>query len=184
MISKKDVFTIPNLLSLLRLALIPVYASVYLGSERTYLAAGILTLSCLTDLLDGYIARRFHMVSDLGKFLDPLADKITQLAVILCLIDRHPLVKALIPLFLTKEILQGVLAYLHFRNGKTLDGALRAGKVCTAVLFSSMIFLMVMEKLSPPIVKAVVITDAMILIFSLMCYLSAYLVHTDRLYDT
>ena len=180
MIFKKDIFTIPNLLSLLRLALIPVYTSLYLKTENHFLSAGILAFSCLTDLLDGYIARRFHMVSNLGKFLDPLADKITQLTVILCLSTRYPLVRALIPLFLTKEIVQCALAYFHFRNGKTLDGALWAGKISTTVLFLSLISLMVIP-MSLPLVKLLVLTDALFLILSMVCYLAAYLGDTGKL---
>ena len=180
MIFKKGIFTIPNLLSLLRLALIPVYTSLYLKSENHFLSAGILAFSCLTDLLDGYIARRFHMVSNLGKFLDPLADKITQLTVILCLSTRYPLVRALIPLFLTKEIVQCALAYFHFRNGKTLDGALWAGKISTTVLFLSLISLMVIP-MSLPLVKLLVLTDALFLILSMVCYLAAYLGDTGKL---
>lgn len=180
MIFKKGIFTIPNLLSLLRLALIPVYTSLYLKTENHFLSAGILAFSCLTDLLDGYIARRFHMVSNLGKFLDPLADKITQLTVILCLSTRYPLVRALIPLFLTKEIVQCALAYFHFRNGKTLDGALWAGKISTTVLFLSLISLMVIP-MSLPLVKLLVLTDALFLILSMVCYLAAYLGDTGKL---
>ena len=183
MISRKDIFTIPNLLSLLRLVLIPVYVSIYLDGNHNQLAAGILTFSCLTDLLDGYIARRFHMVSDFGKFLDPLADKITQLSVILCLSTHYPPIHALIPLFVIKEILQCTLACFHFRNGKTLNGALWAGKVSTAVLFLSSIFLMLVS-VPHSLVKSLVLADALILIISLACYLSAYLVNTDKLCDT
>ena len=184
MISRKDIFTIPNLLSLLRLVLIPVYVSLYLDGNHNQLAAGILTFSCLTDLLDGYIARRFHMVSDFGKFLDPLADKITQLSVILCLSSRYPLVRALIPLFVIKEILQCTLAYFHFRNGKTLNGALWAGKISTTVLFASLILLMVMPTSPVHLIKTLVITDAIFMIIALTCYLSAYLINTGKLCDT
>ena len=184
MISKKDIFTIPNLLSLLRLVLIPVYVSLYLDGNHNQLAAGILAFSCLTDLLDGYIARRFHMVSDLGKFLDPLADKITQLSVLLCLATRYLLLRALIPLFVIKEILQCTLAYLHFRNGKTLNGALFAGKISTAVLFISLILLMAIPTISISHLKTLVLTDTVFLIISLASYLSAYLVNTGKLCDT
>ena len=76
---KKELFTVPNLLSLLRLVLLPVYLGAYLRSK--YLTAGgILLLSCLTDLLDGFLARKLHQVTDLGKVLDPLADKLLTLA--------------------------------------------------------------------------------------------------------
>ena len=70
---KKEILTIPNLLSLFRLLLIPVYMSIY-WKENYYLAAAILVVSCLTDAVDGWIARRFNMISNLGKLLDPVAD--------------------------------------------------------------------------------------------------------------
>ena len=89
---KKEIFTIPNLLSLFRWVLIPVYVAIYLNAENDadyYLAAGILTVSCLTDLIDGKIARHFNMISTFGKFLDPLADKATQFTLIICLSVKY-----------------------------------------------------------------------------------------------
>ena len=90
---KKQVFTIPNILSLFRLLLIPVYIHIYLNAQSLadyHLAAAILAVSCLTDAVDGQIARRFHMITAVGKVLDPLADKITQFTLIICLAMRHP----------------------------------------------------------------------------------------------
>ena len=78
---KKEILTIPNLLSLFRLLLIPVYVSIFLNASvpaHYYRSGSILALSCLTDLIDGKIARRFNMISRVGQVLDPLADKITQ----------------------------------------------------------------------------------------------------------
>lgn len=184
MIFKKGIFTIPNLLTLLRLALIPVYTTIYLDRENSQLAAGVLAFSCLTDLLDGMIARRFHMVSNLGKFLDPLADKITQLTVLLCLSTRYALINALIPLFIVKECMQCALAYFHFRNGKTLGGALWAGKISTAVLFISLIVLMALPYASTAFVTFLVLSDVLVLVISLVNYLNAYLKNTDKLCDT
>ena len=82
---KKELLTIPNLLSLFRLVLIPVYVVIYLNAKTTedyYLAAGILAVSCLTDLIDGKIARHFNMISNVGKILDPFADKVTQFTMV------------------------------------------------------------------------------------------------------
>ena len=90
---KKDILNIPNLLSLFRLLLIPVYITIYLRAQDKadyFLAASILAVSCLTDMIDGQIARRFNMITDLGKLLDPIADKLTQFALVLCLSLRHP----------------------------------------------------------------------------------------------
>jgi len=75
---KKEIFSIPNLLSIFRLALIPVYVAIYLNARNAtdyYLAAAILAVSCLTDMIDGQIARHFNMITTVGKVLDPLAER-------------------------------------------------------------------------------------------------------------
>lgn len=174
---KKEILTIPNLLSLFRLALIPVYVQIYLqartGREFT-LAAGILAVSCLTDLLDGLIARRFHMISHVGKILDPLADKLTQLALFLCLSSRYVLLYPVLALFLVKELFQLFAVIYSFRRGKALPGALPAGKVCTAVLFLSMIALVLFPEMHGPGADLLVLTDGMVLLFSFVTYIQAY----------
>ena len=141
---KKEILTIPNLLSVFRLALIPVYITIYLKAVEPcdyYLAAGILALSCMTDMIDGYIARRFNMISNMGKFLDPIADKMTQFTLIVCLAFRYPILIWLICLFVVKESFQLIAMLVNLRRGKALNGALMEGKICTTVLFISLIFL-------------------------------------------
>ena len=83
--TRKQLFTIPNLLSLLRLCMIPLIIWLYCTQKNYALTAVVLVLSGLTDMVDGYIARRFNMVTDLGKALDPVADKLTQASV--CSVD-------------------------------------------------------------------------------------------------
>ena len=106
---KEELITIPNLLSLFRIALIPLYLRVYYSPdpETHFLLAGfVLTVSCVTDLADGIIARKFHQITNVGKVLDPLADKLTQLVLILSLASRFPLLYPVLVLFLTKESFQ------------------------------------------------------------------------------
>ena len=141
---KKDILTIPNLLSLFRLILIPVYMVIYLNAQNQadyYLAGGILAVSCLTDLVDGQIARHFNMISTVGKILDPLADKLTQFALIVCLAVRYPILWLLICLFVVKESFQLIAGFLTLRKGKMLTGALFTGKICTTLLFITLIVL-------------------------------------------
>ena len=87
--NKDQVLTIPNLLSVIRLALIPLIVWLYVGKQAYSAAVIVILISGATDIIDGAIARRFHMVSDLGKILDPIADKLTQGAVILCLAVKY-----------------------------------------------------------------------------------------------
>ena len=120
---KKEILTIPNLLSLFRLLLIPVYVSIFLNASAPahyYLAGSILALSCLTDLIDGKIARRFNMISRVGQVLDPLADKITQFTLIICLAIRYKILWLIVALFVIKESFQLIAGIVTLKQGKML----------------------------------------------------------------
>ena len=174
---KKEVFTIPNLLSLFRLALIPVYITVYLNAEEDwqyYVAGAILAVSCVTDLIDGKIARRFHMISTVGKVLDPLADKATQFSLTLCLSVHYPVLRPVLVLFVIKEGFQLIVGIIHFRKGKMLPGALMAGKICTTILFVSLIALVLFPGIPHSAVNAIALVDTGFLIFSFISYILAY----------
>lgn len=82
LMKKEQLLTIPNLLSVVRLLLIPLIVWLYCARQEYELAVLFILLSGATDVVDGFIARRFHMVSDFGKILDPVADKLTQGALI------------------------------------------------------------------------------------------------------
>lgn len=174
---KKEIFTIPNFLSLFRFCLIPVYLYVYLHatSAKAYIIAGtILAVSCLTDMIDGKIARHFHMISTVGKVLDPLADKATQFAMTLCLSLNHPVLQPVLLLFIVKELFQLIAGILALRKGQMLPGALFAGKLCTTVLFVSMILMVLFPELPSAIINGMAILDAGFLAISFVSYVLAY----------
>lgn len=174
---KKELFTIPNLLSLFRLILIPVYIVIYVNATSTpdyILAGGILAVSCLTDLIDGKIARHFNMISTVGKILDPLADKATQFALILCLAMKHPVLWYLVCLFVVKEGFQLIAGSVNLRRGKMLKGALLSGKICTTVLFVSLILMVLMPELSDTAICIITAVDAIIMIVAFVDYATAY----------
>lgn len=174
---KKEILTIPNLLSLFRLILIPLYVYIYLNAreDSEYLLAGIImAISCITDMVDGKIARHFNMISNVGKVLDPLADKFTQLALILCLSAKYPILYPVLALFLAKESFQLIVFIVHIRKGQALDGALMAGKICTTVMFTSLIALVLFPHLNEVIVDIIVLIDALFLINSFVSYFLAY----------
>ena len=174
---KKEIFTIPNLLSLFRLVLIPVYVAIYLKASMPahyFLAAAILAVSCLTDLIDGKIARHFNMISTLGKILDPVADKATQFSLIICLAMKHPVLWYLMGLFVLKEGFQLIAGGLNLRKGKMLKGALFTGKICTTVLFVSLILLVMVPTLNVSIVNVIAIIDAVFMLIAFADYAVAY----------
>lgn len=183
---KRELFTIPNLLSFFRLVLVPVYVYIYLHAvtDDQYLIAGsIMALSCITDLIDGKIARHFNMISNVGKVLDPLADKVTQLALILCLSVRYRILYPVLFLFLTKELFQLFVCIYHLHKRKALAGALPAGKLCTTVLFVSLIALVLLPHLPSTLVDALVLTDALFLTISFISYFLAYYGKDKKLQD-
>ena len=180
---KKEVFTIPNLLSFFRLALIPVYMLIYLKAQelRDYLLAGsILALSCLTDMIDGKIARKFHMITTLGKFLDPLADKVTQFTLILCLAIRYPVLWSVLALFVLKEMFQLVAAILAAHHGYVLKGALISGKICTTILFISLVALVIFPQMHESTVSLLALIDGVFLMVAFADYFITYLGKKSR----
>lgn len=170
---KKEILTIPNVLSLFRLLLIPVYILIYLEGNYV-LAAGILAVSCLTDMIDGKIARHFNMISTLGKILDPLADKATQFALILCLSVNHPVLWYLVGLFVLKEGFMLIAGGLNLWKGKMLKGALITGKICTTVLFVSLILMVLIPTLNDTAILCICIVDSIFMIVSFVDYAVAY----------
>lgn len=83
----KDVFNLPNILTYFRLLCVPLFIIVFFSDlpYAIYWALGIFAIAEITDILDGKIARKLNMITDIGKLLDPLADKLLQLAAIICL---------------------------------------------------------------------------------------------------
>ena len=170
---KKELFTIPNLLSLFRLALIPVYIIIYLQGDY-FLSAAILAVSCLTDMIDGKIARKFNMITAVGKILDPLADKATQLSLILCLSVEYPILWWLIGLFVIKEGFQLIAGTINLRKGIMLKGALISGKICTTVLFLSLILMVLIPSIPYSAVLIITVIDIIFMLISFADYCVTY----------
>ena len=136
---KSKVLTIPNILSCVRLCLIPLIVWLYCVEQKDVWAGCVLILSGITDVVDGYIARRFDMTSDLGKVLDPLADKTTQGAMIICLLSRFPqMIYPLISL-IAKETFMSVTGILVIRKSGDVPGANWHGKAATCLLYAMMV---------------------------------------------
>lgn len=180
---KKELFTIPNILSLFRLALIPVYVIIYLNAkDKTdyFVAATILAVSCLTDLIDGKIARHFNMISTVGKILDPLADKATQFTLIICLTFQYPILWYLVSLFVVKESFQLIAGGINFKKGIMLKGALITGKICTTILFLSLILMVMIPDLPYNVIKIIFAVDILFMIISFADYLTTYAKRKNR----
>ncbi len=135
-LTKDQILTIPNILSFFRLALIPVIVWLYVFVGSREWTTIIILLSGLTDIIDGFIARKFNMTSDFGKAIDPLADKLTQLAVLCCLLIDFPLIALPITVMVIKEVSSFILRFILFKKTERVDGAHWHGKVNTVLLHS------------------------------------------------
>lgn len=184
---KKEILTVPNFLSLFRLFLIPVYVVLYLRAKtpaQYAVAATVLAVSCLTDMVDGKIARRYGMVSNVGIVLDPVADKATQLSLLLCLALEFGVLWPLVALFVVKESFQLLAGYLAYRKGKMMKGALLSGKICTTVLFFSLIVMVLLhEKITDTAVCVICIVDSVFMLVSFVHYVIAYTRKTPMIQD-
>lgn len=132
---RKTIWTVPNLLTCVRLLLIPFFLHAYLVQGDARRTAGLLALSFVTDVADGFIARRFHQISELGKALDPVADKLTQGAMLLCLVGRFPVLIVPLVLFAFKELTTGVFSLFAIRRSGAVESAAWHGKVTTFLLY-------------------------------------------------
>ena len=98
----------------------------------------VLLISGVTDIVDGIIARKCNMVSDFGKAFDPVADKLTQMAMLFCLVSRFPYMAVPLVLLVIKEVFTGITALITIKRTNTVKGAVWHGKLTTVALYSMM----------------------------------------------
>lgn len=192
----KDLFdnwnTIPNWLCFLRIALIPVFSVLFI--KEYYIAAFItMMVAAVTDLLDGKIARKYDMVSNLGKILDPIADKLSQIAIVIILLYKFwntvPTLKYVLFLFIFKELLMVAGGALLMAKGMRPVAAEFWGKLATTVFYIFMILIIAIGpngalvglsvfaplELSETAVLIMVIISAVLAFASLFGYLPGFL---------
>lgn len=135
---QKKIITIPNILSFFRLSLIPVIIWLYCYKKEYLGALLVLVLSGFTDVADGYIARRWNMISDFGKAFDPVADKLTQMGVLFCLVTHFPHMMIALILLVVKEVCTGIISLITIKKTNCVMGAVWHGKLTTVSLYLMM----------------------------------------------
>ncbi len=171
LVGKHAVFTVPNLLTFFRLLLIPLIVWFYIGKESPYSAILLVVLSALSDILDGYIARKYDMTSDIGRVLDPFADKLTQLAMLLCLFSKFKWIRVLFVVFLVKELTQTAGGYLLLRKGGWVYNSKWIGKISTGFLDATTIVLFLFPNIPERLEFVLCLISAILLTASLAVYL-------------
>ena len=170
-------WNIPNLLSLLRILLVPVFVILYLLSsdermDLMYWSFGVLILSGVTDSLDGIIARKCNQITDLGKLLDPVADKLTQIALLLCLMPMK--CWWMVAILITKEASIGILTLIALRRTHSVYSAGWYGKICTVVIYLSMFVLILWRDADPTFVLVDAIVCSALIALAFVLYLIRY----------
>ncbi|XJS11084.1 CDP-alcohol phosphatidyltransferase family protein [Aerococcaceae bacterium WGS1372] len=170
---KSEWLAVPNLISIFRLFLIPFFIYTYFEAETEsdYLwSAFIVLFSGFTDYLDGVIARRYNMITDLGKLLDPVADKLTQLAIVFCLVITWERMWIIVGLFIVKELTLILCNILLYRQGRVMDGALWYGKVSTFTFYGCSLFLVAFPMMNPTIANFLMLLTAGTLFMAFVMY--------------
>lgn len=167
---QKKIFTIPNVLSMIRIGLIPVIIWLYCVADWRCLAGMVFLVSGLTDIVDGFIARKFHMISDLGKILDPIADKLTQATMMLCLISRFPWMMLPFALLLLKESYMTISGFYVIRKTGQVMGAVWHGKLATVCLFAIMLLHIFWTTITPAVSFFSVIGCSVMILLSFVLY--------------
>lgn len=178
MYKRKEIFSVPNILGYFRILLIPFFMYTYMtanDSKDYYVAAIIVGVSSLSDFFDGFIARKYNMVTELGKFVDPLADKLTQGALIICFIFKYHYMRYLLVLYIIKEGFMAIMGLVMLRhNGKKLDGAKWFGKVSTALVYIVMFILLLFPMMDENIVNALILLCGISMAATLVLYIPVF----------
>lgn len=129
----------------------------------------IFIISGITDIVDGFIARKFDMISDFGKAFDPVADKLTQISMLFCLVTRFPFMLIPLVILIVKEILAAVMNLITFEKAGFVVAAKWHGKLNTVLLYVTMFIHIVWFDITP------VASNVLIGICIVMMLLSSFL---------
>lgn len=163
-----DIMTIPNAISFVRILLITPFVAFFIS--RMYIAAAVtVAISGLSDCFDGLIARKFHQESEFGKILDPLADKLTLIAVGVCLILIEPFVLPLMIIMVIKDTLMIIGGVIIVRRGIIPPKSSWYGKVSTFLFYISVAAIVLM---------AVFHYENMALSYSLLGVTAAFMIYS------
>ncbi|MCI8587782.1 MAG: CDP-diacylglycerol--glycerol-3-phosphate 3-phosphatidyltransferase [Clostridia bacterium] len=171
---------IPNILSLFRFVLIPIILNnIY---TQDYLAALLVfTLSAITDIADGFIARKFNLVSNLGKLLDPLADKITQICIIAMLVITRMIPPWILLILMAKELI--LICGATFLYGKNIVVYSKwYGKLATVLLYLAIVGSLLLKQFNVT-VGILINIDFALYCFAIFCTVFALIMYIKALYS-
>ena len=180
---------IPNILTLSRFVLIP-FIIVSLVCNKYLIAFILLTISGLTDVLDGFIARKFNFITDFGKLIDPLADKATQLSILITLsLKTTSSGEPIIPIWILfiifiKEFM--MIAGASFLYGKDLVVSSKwYGKLATVLFYAAMVISLLLEQIgesTSSLIKAIGVADNILYYFAVITTIASLIMYMKAFY--
>lgn len=175
----KKIFTIPNILSVARILLIPAFLWLYIEKENYLLATLLILISGLSDVIDGYIARTFNQISKVGKVLDPAADKLTQAAILIALMFRFDYMLIVFIILAVKESIMLVLGTILYKHTKLLIGSNWHGKLSAIIIYFMLLTHLIwgIKATIPPVVSYSTCALAIIAMnFTFIMYIRDYVI--------
>lgn len=173
------IITIPNVLTLIRLLLIPLFIWLYCACKEHIWSAVVVVTSGLTDVLDGFIARKCHMESNLGRVLDPVADKLAQAAMCFAMIYRYPIMLWVLIFFAVKELIMAALGWFYMRRTGVVNSARWYGKASSIVQYATMLALILNPTISEysahVLISLCMLTHAISLLLYVIFYIRSML---------
>lgn len=176
-IKREDFYKVPNILSYIRILLVPLYIFCFINANKPIdylLSVLIVVVSALTDFLDGIIARKYNIITDLGKIIDPVADKLMQAAMLFTVTLKFQMILPLVILFIIKEIVSFLVSAFLYKKGKHLNGAIWCGKVCTVVLYLVMLIFIAVPNLFSPLIYLLIFIASFFMLISFIFYMVEY----------
>lgn len=173
-LTKKDIFTIPNILSYFRLLLIPFIIWSYCFLDNYTLTIIFIAISAFSDILDGYIARKFNMMSDFGKFIDPVADWLTQFALVICVLFKYKIMWIILILFVLRQITMFLLGLWVYKKIDKVNSSRWYGKLNTVLIDTTMGVLILFPSVPEFIINSMVIICSISIVVSLFLYWNLY----------
>lgn len=170
---KTKLFNIPNCLCYFRILLIPVFLFVYFNAKwpnHYMISAFILVLSGLSDFLDGFIARKYNMITDFGKLIDPIADKLTQFTIAITMVFTYPLAWVLLIIIVLKDGMLGIVGLYLYDYGLKIKGASWWGKIATAYFYVVVIVLIGYHIPDTVMSSIMILTSSALMLLSFVLY--------------
>ena len=168
---------IPNILSIIRIGLVFVFVALFFSMEKPYAALLIFLLAGATDVVDGYLARRNNWVSTLGKILDPVADKLMQCTVLVCLYIKHFIPLWFVLPFFAKELFTLTMGFIVIKRRSVAIVSKWYGKLTVCLFYATIAISIIFKDFlsgSHPIVAIVIFVPAVV---SALITIVAYVKH-------